>query len=136
MRENVRFWEDPHPSLFGPRLNPVWRKAIRNAVRSARGRAGKTAKEFRDVEEWALQRMIDQDGRCEVSNWPFSLEKHGSGQAPYPYKPSLDRIDPQQGYVVGNLRLVCWCVNTAMNTWGVDVYLDVAESALRHHARL
>jgi len=34
--------------------------------------------------------------------------------------PSLDRIDSSGAYVPENVRLVCWGMNVALNSWGED----------------
>lgn len=60
--------------------------------------------------------MEDQDWRCSVSGVPFFQVR----RAELAFQPSLDRIDPKQGYVAGNVRIVAYIVNVAMNRWGED----------------
>src|SRR5690349_4558962 len=69
------------------------------------------------------------EGRCAVSGRPFSDERIGSGKAKRAFAPSLDKIEPNLGYVRENVRLVCVAVNFAMNSWGKEVFLRVAEAA-------
>lgn len=59
--------------------------------------------------------LVDQQWRCAVSG--IELQSPTSG-APRPFGPSLDRIIPGDGYVPGNIRVVCNIVNFAMNQWG------------------
>ena len=68
-------------------------------------------------------------GVCALSGKPFREAKHGSGRAQRPYAPSLDRIDPRIHYTLENCRLVLTAVNFALNAWGDEVFLDIAEAA-------
>lgn len=68
---------------------------------------------------------IRSGGRCEVTGIPFSWEEHGGARS-MPYCPSLDKIVPKEGYTRSNIRLVCNCVNSAMNEWGESVIYRIA----------
>lgn len=68
--------------------------------------------------------------RCAVTGIPFSATK-SKGQHKAPFAPSLDRIDSAKGYTLANTRLVCVCVNMAMNQWGETVLRTIAEAYLR-----
>ena len=70
-------------------------------------------------------------GRCAVTGLPFSLEKVGSGAAKKVFAPSLDRIQAGGCYSRENCRLVMVGVNFAINSWGLDTYLRLAEAAVR-----
>lgn len=50
-------------------------------------------------------------GRCEVTGLRFSFEITGKRMSPL--SPSIDRINPNRGYVVGNVQIVCWLYNRA-----------------------
>lgn len=41
--------------------------------------------------------------------------------------PSLDRIVPEKGYVYSNVRVICYALNCALGTWGVDVLTTLVE---------
>jgi hypothetical protein len=60
--------------------------------------------------------MEEQKWRCAVSGIRFMVGKGADS----PFQPSLDRIEPSKGYVPGNVRIVCYIVNLAMNKWGED----------------
>lgn len=49
--------------------------------------------------------------------------------------PSLDRIDSQKGYVIGNVRLVCAAVNIALNAFGDEVLMRIARAMTQHRKR-
>jgi hypothetical protein len=47
-----------------------------------------------------------------------------TGKKRAPFAPSIDRIDGALGYAPGNVRVVCFAANCAMNEWGESV-LDI-----------
>jgi hypothetical protein len=60
--------------------------------------------------------------RCALTGVPFHVETvvgYGSGNA-HPMIPSLDRIDPKEGYIEGNVRWVLWILNRAKGPWTDD----------------
>jgi Mrr N-terminal domain len=69
-------------------------------------------------------------GRCEITELPFSEEKVGLGKAKRAFAPSIDKKDPAGFYTVDNCRLVMVAINFALNAWGDNVYLDLAEAAV------
>jgi hypothetical protein len=70
-------------------------------------------------------------GRCMLTNLPFRETQVGAGRARRPFAPSLDRIDSSQPYTRRNCRLVLQAVNFALNAFGDDVFLAIAEGAIR-----
>lgn len=69
-------------------------------------------------------------GRCEITGLAFNLRKVGTGKAKRVYAPSLDRIDGGGFYTRENCRLVMVGINFALNRWGLDTYLELAEAAV------
>lgn len=69
-------------------------------------------------------------GRCAVTKLPFSEEKIGLGKAKRAFAPSIDKIDPTDFYTVENCRLVMVAINFAINSWGLEVYLRLAQAAV------
>ena len=68
-----------------------------------------------------LQRALNEtDGRCWVSGVVFKPDHKGFFRNPY--RPSFDRIDSKKGYTPDNVRIVAYCVNAAMNEWGLEVF--------------
>lgn len=60
-----------------------------------------------------IERRV-QLGRCEMSGVPFNFDAKGTAWN----SPSLHRIDPNLGYTMGNIRIVCFCLNAALGNWG------------------
>lgn len=58
---------------------------------------------------------------CQITGIPFELGRYERGKV-HPYAPSFDRIDPQKGYVKGNVRIVCYQINVAMSEFGLEQF--------------
>ena len=72
-----------------------------------------------------IQSVIDL-GYCEMTGSPFDLETQRAWNSP-----SLDQIIAGQGYVVGNVRVVCRAMNFAMGTWGPGPVLEMFQNWAR-----
>jgi hypothetical protein len=77
-----------------------------------------------------------QNGRCAVSGLRFSMARFSEALVKHPYGPSLDRIDSRQGYVRGNVRLVCTAVNFGLGQWGDEVFRTIAEATVHRQATI
>ena len=89
---------------------------LKNLCTNARQRKNK---EF-NITEIDLQDLWSkQDGKCAYSKLPMSA---ASNQL---YTVSLDRIDSDIGYVVGNIQLVCVAVNKMKQEYTQDVFLTL-----------
>lgn len=64
--------------------------------------------------------MDQQEWKCAISGIQFGLWGDGGNPENKPFRPSLDRIVPAEGYKPGNVRIVCEIVNLAMNVWGEE----------------
>lgn len=93
-----------------------------------RGRA------FDLTEDQFMEIVARANGRCELSSIEFRATSQYSRN---PWAASLDRIECDKGYSLANCRLVCCAANIAMNVWGPDVILELADGirkrpVLRH----
>jgi len=66
-----------------------------------------------------------------LTHLAFRETSVGEGKARRPFAPSLDRIDPGEPCSRRNCRLVLQAVNFALNAWGDDVLLAIAEAAIK-----
>lgn len=64
--------------------------------------------------------------RCPVFNWKL---KYGPGPLQI-YSASIDRIDPDCGYVIGNVRIISSLANTMKNDASEDELIMFAEWVL------
>ena len=79
--------------------------------------------------QWAELRWT---GHCEVSGIPFRRSP-GKGGPSY-YSPTIDRIDPKLGYVLGNCRFILNAINVFKGRQGDAEMLQVAAAIVeRYH---
>jgi hypothetical protein len=114
-----------------------WQKIVMRIHR--RHKSGAKSRDIPfDISPGDVWSLIKESGfHCPLSGIEFS--KIAPGNDPLglrdPWGPSIDRIDNRQGYVRGNIRVVCVAVNMAMNNWGYDVLLRLANGIARNAAR-
>ena len=63
-------------------------------------------------------------GSCELTGLPFKVT---AGARDW-NSPSLDRVNPELGYVIGNVRVVLFGVNVMMLTWGLAKTLEITDA--------
>src|SRR6201988_771076 len=81
----------------------LWGKEhrARQMVAAAKGRAKRDSVPFGlDEEDVAFVAVALESGICALSGLKFEIPPKGKG----PYTPSLDRIEPNKGYVKGNIK--------------------------------
>lgn len=85
-----------------------------------------------DLDEAWVQQRLD-NGICEATGIPFALDpsQTGRGAARNFHTPSVDRIDPKQGYVKSNCRLVIWQFNLAKGPYSDRDVLLMARALVR-----
>ncbi len=71
--------------------------------------------------------MDSQGWRCAISGIVFFQRKRNDPA----FRPTLDRIKPAAGYVAGNVRIVAYIVNLAMNKWGEEPLWKLVETMAR-----
>lgn len=106
------------------------RDAIASLLAETKRRAKRKGFRFTLTEDQVLGLLTAQNYRCAVSDLEFDLHhRGGTGDAfRRPFAPSLDRITPSLGYTATNIRLVCCAVNIAVNEWGLETFLTVANA--------
>lgn len=92
---------------------------IARMVTSAKKRAGGDI-----TTDDIFQMWISQDARCALSGIKMTW---GGGKL-QPNTLSMDRIDPNQGYFLGNIRLVCHSVNMFRGQMNDAQLLEIAEA--------
>lgn len=98
------------------------RDVSKEMIRNTRSRAKRKGLEFNLTREYIVELNKAQDGKCvytgieldwEVGNYP------GKQRVCTPERASVDRIDPNKGYTVDNIQLVCDFVNR-IKAWYSD----------------
>ena len=81
-----------------------------------------------------LMDMLErQKGRCALSG--IDMVCGGGGGRAVWNSVSLDRINPEEGYVTNNVRLICFCIN-AFRGRMTDNEFDEVIAKLYHHRNL
>lgn len=84
------------------------------------------------IEAHDVYRLMKEAGfRCAVSGIPLS-RRIAPSSSPDPWGASIDRIEGRHGYIKDNVRVVCLAANLAMNRWGFDVLLRLANAVARN----
>jgi hypothetical protein len=73
---------------------------------------------------------IHQSGICALSGIPMTFY-FDSGRVPTNI--SVDRIDPKQGYIKGNLQLVCMAVNQMKSDLTIEQLKYFCRSILQNN---
>lgn len=76
-----------------------------------------------------IQARIDA-GHCEVTGIPFDLTKPRSWNAP-----SLDRINPSEGYTPTNVRVILFSLNVMANVWGIQKVVEAGNAILAQRTK-
>lgn len=93
-------------------------------------RASRKNVEYALDKEFMIHLLRRSGWKCEVSGIPFEFGIKENKGYNLPYHPSLDRIDSSKGYTPDNIRIVCLAANIAMNTWGDQVLLRLAQGVV------
>lgn len=75
-----------------------------------------------------------QEGLCAITKRPFDLTVKKQRECVRPNSLSLDRITPKLGYIKGNLRLVTFQINCALNAFGDEALISMCKDILKHNA--
>ena len=70
-----------------------------------------------------LQEIFPEDKKCPVLNIKFKVNSFGPGS----HSPSLDRIDNDKGYEIGNVMWVCQKVNNIKTNAAPDEIIKVGK---------
>jgi hypothetical protein len=96
----------------------------------ARARSKSKQLPFDLTEDYINYLWESQQGRCSLTNREFDLGPTERKYIPLPNTVSLDRIIPELGYTIGNVRLVVYHVNIALSDFGTDALKQLANDIL------
>jgi len=112
-----------------------WWKHVKMRVRASRNRAKERGLTHTITVGEILGRLWDQEGRCALTGVTMTcLLPLGTRRGlTCPTTISIDRIDPNRGYVLDNVRLVCWFANRARGELADDTFFDWCARVVRHN---
>ena len=84
-----------------------------------------TAKDLKQLWE-------EQNGICSLTGWEMTKRKTQQGLTMTTV--TVDRINQIKGYVIGNIRLVCFAANNARYNWSDDEFIKLCQSIVTHVA--
>lgn len=122
-----REWYKKHPN----RIKAAQRKFRINNIGSAlinqaRGRARKKGVPFTLDDH--RDKLIERVNRLECELTGIRLDPAGRKSF---NSVSLDRINPELGYIYSNVRIVAYSVNCALGTWGEEKLREIAMALLK-----
>lgn len=104
-------------------------------VDSIRRRCAKSGIDFNLADHIDEIRRRINAAKCEVTCYPLDLSPLEKKSEMRPNAPSIDRVNPALGYVIENIRVVCWAVNAAMLNWGEDRFIPIATAWVKHYKK-
>lgn len=105
LQSNIKLW------LFGQILNEEAKRASKRLLRSAKRRAKERGLTC-NIKWQDIYSVWPDDHRCPVSKISLRPQRIGSPNYNRQHSPSLDRIDPREGYVKGNIAIISTGINT------------------------
>jgi hypothetical protein len=88
--------------------NGSYEEYLRYAISGLKSGRRNSGLEWELTLEDAIEIYEAQEGRCALSGNIMSRHR---GYGTTPFNMSIDRIDPQKGYVKSNVQLTCWEAN-------------------------
>jgi hypothetical protein len=99
-------------------LDYKWR--LNKLLASAKFRAVDKKLPFNLTQDYLIDLWDENSGRCVITGRSLELSSSGVPHQVNSNAPSIDRIIPKLGYVVGNVRLVTYHANVAISEFGYE----------------
>jgi hypothetical protein len=110
-----------------PRKDRLLMSMVRQRLTNIRGRTRKYGLPQPDVDAMYLYKLFKaQQGLCALLGYEMVIERK------HPLCPSLDQIEPGQGYLAGNVQWVTWVANRAKGDLSTEDFYRMCEFALAH----
>ncbi len=130
----AREWRKTHPNYKGtgriksiPKEDRLLMSAIRQRITDAKMRCSKLKKDPPILTDTYLYDLfLKQDRKCAILGVPLAIETENLLTL------SLDQIEPDKGYVEGNVQWLSWCVNRAKGELSLDDFYELCSRALEY----
>jgi len=130
-------YDQTHYKLLSDKY-PMWYQIVMSLSVNLSG-SKKRAKQFDWKCDLSLAYLatlwMNQRGRCALTGQPLDYAS-GSQTDKNPHRASVDRIDNNKGYVVGNVRLLTHWANNAKSTWDDDLFEDMIREIVKNKQTL
>ena len=104
-------------------------KVLQNRYLAARDRAKKKLLPFDITKEYLKELWDKQNGKCAICGIPMTYEQC-NGRTPT--NVSIDQINHKEGYIIGNIQLVCMAVNQMKSDLKMDDLYMFCEAILEN----
>jgi hypothetical protein len=134
LREQLKELSQRVKALENPaEANRLWVvQKLHRAFQEARKRAKRSGIEFTATLQDIDQLLESSPEHCSLTGLKFRPKENKHFRNPF--APSIDRINSAVGYVPGNLRIVAYCVNCAMNEWGLETFHEMCSAYAERHS--
>jgi hypothetical protein len=106
-------------------------KNVRSFLSYLRQKATQRRKDGDIISLDALETLwFAQQGKCALTGWPMTMEL---GNGVVQTNCSIDRIDSDKGYVVGNVQLVCRIANIAKSSLTTSDFANLCKAVVTKH---
>lgn len=95
----------------------MWYNIIKSGVKT---RAKRSRLEVNITKEYVNELYKNQNGKCKLSGIEITLPKTWRDRT---YSASLDRIDSEKGYIIGNVQWVHKHINVMKNTFPEEMFI-------------
>ena len=98
-------------------------------LKGARKRARQKNLEI-NIDKSFLNELLKTE-KCALTGVPFDFTVW-EGKNTNPFAPSVDRIDSEKGYIKDNVRIVLFCVNSALNSYGLEFMVPIFKKLITY----
>jgi hypothetical protein len=101
---------------------------LEGCVKSARKRAARRGMEFSITNEIVVALWHKQNRVCAITALPFTPQSKNKTTMREPWRPSIDRIDQEQGYTPDNIRIISVIANLGRNEFSDEDFLKMCKA--------
>lgn len=104
-------------SKYNESYFPKYNKNVISRLKSLCTKARNRTKEFNIIDQDLFDLWEKQNGQCAYTKLPLLATANQFNTL------SLDRVDSNKGYVVGNIQLVCTAINKMKQEYAEEVFI-------------
>lgn len=123
-KDRIQFHNRKRKSTIDGRAKQLWH--------AARTRANDKNLEFNICENRIKFALFM--GKCERTGIDFIFDAPPNGLKFHPFAPSIDRIDPNRGYIYENIAIVCWSYNVGKHSLTHDEFVSFCKKVVEFNS--